>query len=693
MNTTVLFQQIVSLSLLGTVLVIGILLIKLILRPKLSAAWHYYIWLALVLRLIIPLTPATPFSIANFIPQNQQTIILPQSSTPASSGGQAANQTPGRTAASGLNPANTSAPNPDTGRGTSIFARPAGNWGNWGWNWKTAAYIWLSGILAILLYILVVNGLMFLNTRKRLTCQDQNVQELLAECRSNLHVQSKIDLIYDTAVKSPALFGLFRPKIIISPALISQLSPEELRCIFFHEVSHIKRHDLWSNLLVTFIQVIYWFNPLIWYALHTMKQDCEMACDGTALTALKLDDRKKYGQTIISLLQLISKPHWALGTLGFANKFNRRRIMMITSGKKTSLKWAVVALALLLLAGCSSISNTPSTNQGNGQNQQGTTSNTTPGTNSNTTPNTTGDSSGSVVYHNTQYGFNFSLPQSWKGYTIINSSWTGNDTKTGRITATGPEISIRNPRWTSANPYQDIPIMVLTLDQWNSLKQGNGNMHIGAAPIDPGELGRNTSYVFALPARYNYAFPSGYQEVESILANKPLQPTQPAQAGQATDPVVLQLLNMAQLASAGQVINDDKFPAKTSNYGSVENAWGKADQTTYVAAAKGTYATYSSRHLVFGFNKGMQIFEVRSFDPALKSITLAKVKAVLGTPAYNKTINGQQIIGYPEGREFKLEFVFSQATAGNSDPSLDHYNVLYPQGTVNSMADDPGRQW
>ena len=80
---------------------------------------------------------------------------------------------------------------------------------------------------------------------------------------------------------------------------------------------------------------------------------------------------------------------------------------------------------------------------------------------------------------------------------------------------TGELISIRHPEWTSQNQRQDIPIMIFTLIQWTSLQQGE--FHIGAAPIGPKELGRNTSYVFALPARYNYAFPEGYEEVESIL--------------------------------------------------------------------------------------------------------------------------------------------------------------------------------
>ncbi len=44
--------------------------------------------------------------------------------------------------------------------------------------------------------------------------------------------------------------------------------------------------------------------------------------------------------------------------------------------------------------------------------------------------------------------------------------------------------------------------------------------HIGSAPINPSELGRNTKYVFALPARYNFAYLTGYEEVEEIIGDK-----------------------------------------------------------------------------------------------------------------------------------------------------------------------------
>ncbi len=129
------------------------------------------------------------------------------------------------------------------------------------------------------------------------------------------------------------------------------------------------------------------------------------------------------------------------------------------------------------------------------------------------------------VYRNAQFGFSFSLPESWKGYQILTEKWEGraiDDRANGKIVEAGLIIKLRHPQWTSQNPRQDIPIMIFTFAQWDSLQQEK--FHIGAAPMGPKELGRNNKYVFALPARYNYAFPNGYEEVERILENSPLIP-------------------------------------------------------------------------------------------------------------------------------------------------------------------------
>lgn len=131
----------------------------------------------------------------------------------------------------------------------------------------------------------------------------------------------------------------------------------------------------------------------------------------------------------------------------------------------------------------------------------------------------------SIVYENTQYGFRFTLPNNWKGYSVVTDKWDGlsiADSQVESVVESGAKISIRHPEWTSEQPRQDIPILIFTVDQWNELQQEK--FHIGAAPIGPSELIRNDKYVFALPARYNFAYPEGYQEVEDIITSNPIQP-------------------------------------------------------------------------------------------------------------------------------------------------------------------------
>ncbi len=127
----------------------------------------------------------------------------------------------------------------------------------------------------------------------------------------------------------------------------------------------------------------------------------------------------------------------------------------------------------------------------------------------------------SLEYENTQYNFTFTLPLSWEGYSIVQEQWQGQFIdESDSEPLTGPKILLRNPLWTAETPRQDIPIMVFTLDQWNLVQAEK--VAVSAAPIPPSELGQNEEYVFALPARYNFAFLPGFEEVESILKKNPL---------------------------------------------------------------------------------------------------------------------------------------------------------------------------
>jgi hypothetical protein len=132
-----------------------------------------------------------------------------------------------------------------------------------------------------------------------------------------------------------------------------------------------------------------------------------------------------------------------------------------------------------------------------------------------------------VEYRDTELGFSFSLTASWEGFSIQESNWDG--LKSGdlgdEVVEQGRIVSIVHPKSTTQQPRQEIPLMVFTIEQWERMQ--SGEWHIGAAPIGPRELGRNSRYVLAIPARYNYAFLEGWEEVERILQSHPLLTFEP----------------------------------------------------------------------------------------------------------------------------------------------------------------------
>jgi hypothetical protein len=132
---------------------------------------------------------------------------------------------------------------------------------------------------------------------------------------------------------------------------------------------------------------------------------------------------------------------------------------------------------------------------------------------------------GPVVYENTQYGFRLYLPETWKEYSIVEEQWEG-VSSLAEVVETGTQLLIRHPDWTQQDPRQDIPIMVFTLEQWNALQKGE---FFVSAAMSPSKLAGNSKYIFALQARYNYAFHTGFEEVEEILKGNPLWPINPSE--------------------------------------------------------------------------------------------------------------------------------------------------------------------
>lgn len=133
-------------------------------------------------------------------------------------------------------------------------------------------------------------------------------------------------------------------------------------------------------------------------------------------------------------------------------------------------------------------------------------------------PTTIPDSS--VTYNNTDYGFTFALPDNWEGYSVVQNTWQGNPLKDATAKESGPKLLIRNPKWTSTLPYEDIPILVFTLKQWDSYVAED--FTVSAAPIPASELARNNVYVFVLPPRWDFDYSKDVEEAQNILKSNPL---------------------------------------------------------------------------------------------------------------------------------------------------------------------------
>ena len=178
---------------------------------------------------------------------------------------------------------------------------------------------------------------------------DSSSQTLLDDCRREFGLSQRVELMETDAVQSPALFGLLRPRLLVPRGFGGQFTGRELRYIFLHELAHVKRGDLWLNWLVTALQILHWFNPLLWLGFARLRADRELACDELALLRAGDNVGTAYGETVVKLLENLRCPTAIPGLVGILEdkKQMRRRISMIANFRRTG-RWS--ALAVILIA-------------------------------------------------------------------------------------------------------------------------------------------------------------------------------------------------------------------------------------------------------------------------------------------------------------------------------------------------------
>jgi hypothetical protein len=163
-------------------------------------------------------------------------------------------------------------------------------------------------------------------------------------------VKTILGVIATDRVKSPALFGFVRPRLLPT-GIIETQSPDQLRHIFLHELSHLKRHDILLGWVTSLLLVVHWFNPLLWYAFYRMRQDRELACDASALSVMGTGESREYGRTIVRLLESFSRnrPLPVMAAVSEDSSNLKKRITLISQFRKEPYVWSVLAVTLLVV--------------------------------------------------------------------------------------------------------------------------------------------------------------------------------------------------------------------------------------------------------------------------------------------------------------------------------------------------------
>jgi bla regulator protein BlaR1 len=322
-NLTLLSQWLLRATLQGSLLVCLILAIKLALRERLPARWHYCLWLILLVRLALPWVPQSRLSVYNFVPQSLPSHrvvpvgIARSEAVGAKPGtlGQEAGRGPGLTGAQGEAPqrqqggAAVSAP-------SVVVSRPSDGTAGAGRRSFAASvagvvpWLWLCGCLVLGGYTLLRAFGVWWAVRSERPVTDQQILDLLEDCKMQMRVRTLVAVVVTDKIRSPALFGFLRPRILLPQGLIETLGLDELHYVFLHELAHLKRHDIYLAWLVCLLRVLHWFNPLIWLAFRRMRADQEMAADALALVNAGTDESRHYGQTIVNLLERFSRPQY-----------------------------------------------------------------------------------------------------------------------------------------------------------------------------------------------------------------------------------------------------------------------------------------------------------------------------------------------------------------------------------------------
>jgi|GEM_PF-6779485 len=340
-------------------LIIFILVIQRLFRKHLSAAAQHLLWLSVLMSLSIPfgwkmhLEPISSNNVAASIPHTEQSAEISN------------------------NPLSvidiqhqTDIPTTDA-IPYSTAQQTAKGFGGWQTILREhyrviLSMMWLSGVLGFLCLTLV-RARYFDKLKNNAATASPEVFAVLNSCKTELDIHKSISLLSSHEIQSPITLGWWKPAIVLPHQIENQLTSENLKHILLHELGHIKRHDIFFNWSACLINILHWFNPIVWLACRRMRMDMEVACDALVLSHLDQSQRKNYGATLIEISEIPRVSPRAITTLGILENHTelKERLKMIKQFTTMNIKNTVFFGVILMTTTITSLAQpaTQSTSQ------------------------------------------------------------------------------------------------------------------------------------------------------------------------------------------------------------------------------------------------------------------------------------------------------------------------------------------
>lgn len=323
-------QTILLQSVVGSMLIVILQMLKLLTRKVLSAKWHYYIWLIVLLSMVMPVSVGLRAAPINdlFLPHAQ---------------------------VEGNSLINTTGQVTEQSFMTKIINNTHLEYRNIGIETMAAveiidiaAFIWIAGVIMFLLSH-IISYIIFIHKAKRNSYMVNDCREM-NKYRHSMKIHRNIALCVSDTVTVPLLVGIFRPAILLPNA---NMTSENLSFVLQHELTHYKRKDLVYKWFAMFSNALHWFNPLIYLVIKNINEDCEVSCDISVTKNMNDENKDNYMKAVLSLLSYSSSRKQAL-TTAMANEKGqiKRRFTMIRGTKRSGkiISMLSIILAILIVA-------------------------------------------------------------------------------------------------------------------------------------------------------------------------------------------------------------------------------------------------------------------------------------------------------------------------------------------------------